>query len=118
MKEGDSFLAYVISAVCGLLVYLAIVIATGRNEAWDDGSYYLLGMPLMCLVAFGLGRRFPIRSWRWALSMAGGQMLGALLNGSSFSLLPFAIIFMLLISMPQFLAAFLGSRQAVGKSAE
>jgi hypothetical protein len=93
-------------------VYLAIVIATGRNEAWDDGSYYLVGIPVMCAVAFFLGRRYPLNAWRWALVMAGGQTVGALLNGSSLSLLPFAIIFMGIISIPQFIAAWLGSRMA------
>lgn len=98
--------------LCGLVVYLAIVVATGRNEAWDDASYYLLGMPLMCLVAFGIARRCPSRSWRWVLWMAAGQTLGALLNGSSLSLLPLAIIFMVVISIPQFIAAFIGARLA------
>jgi hypothetical protein len=103
---------YTASFLCGLVVYLAIVIATGRNEAWDDGSYYLIGIPVMCAVAFFLGRRYPLNAWRWALVMAGGQTVGALLNGSSLSLLPFAIIFMAIISIPQFIAAWLGSRMA------
>ncbi len=103
------------SFLCGLVVYLAIVLATGRNEAWDDASYYVLGIPFMCIVAFVIGYRFPVKPWRWALWMAGGQALGALLNGSSLSLLPFALIFMTVISVPQFVAARFGSRMATPK---
>lgn len=55
MKNNDHFFPYVASSLCGLIVYLAIIMATGRNEAWDDGSYYLLGMPFMCIVAFVIG---------------------------------------------------------------
>jgi hypothetical protein len=109
---------YTAAFLCGLLVYLAIVIATGRNEAWDDSSYFVLGIPFMCVVAFMIANRYPVNAWVWVLVMAGGQMLGALLNGSSLSLLPFAIIFMAIISAPQFLAAFLGSRWAKGKHAD
>lgn len=104
------------SFLCGLIVYLAIVMTTGRNEAWDDASYYVLGMPFMCIIAFVIGYWFPVKPWRWALWMASGQALGALLNGSSLSLLPIAMIFMMVISIPQFVAARFGSRMATPKA--
>lgn len=115
MKNNSHFFPYIASSLCGLAVYLAIIMATGRNEAWDDASYYVLGIPCMCIVAFFIGYRFPIKPWRWALAMAGGQMIGALLNGSSLGLLPFAIIFMAIISIPQFIAALFGARLAAKK---
>ncbi|HEX5056828.1 MAG TPA: hypothetical protein VFX02_10055 [Gammaproteobacteria bacterium] len=117
-QSGDHFFPYAASSLCGLAVYLAIIMATGRNEAWDHGSYYSLGIPFMCIAAFVIGYLFPVRPWRWALGMAGGQVVGALLNGSSLSLLPFAVLFMMVISIPQFLAAFFGSRLAARKSAK
>jgi len=116
MKNDDSLLAGSASFICGLIVYGSIVAVTGRNEAWDDGSYYLVGVPFMCFVAFVIGYRFPLKPWRWALWMAAGQAVGALLNGSSLSLLPFAIIFMTIISIPQFIAARFGSRSAIRKT--
>ena len=117
MKEQSDFFPYAATAACGLVVYIAIVAATGKNEAWDDGSYYVLGIPLMCVVAFLIGNRFPTKPWRWALSMAGGQMVGALLNGSSLNLLPLALIFMAIISIPQFIAASVGARLARKRAA-
>jgi hypothetical protein len=42
--------------------------------------------------------------------MAGGQVLAALLHGSSLNLLPIAMIFMAIISTPQLLAAFIGAK--------
>lgn len=116
MKNDTNLFPGAASFLCGLIVYLAIVMATGRNEAWDDGSYYVFGIPLMCVVAFVIGYLFPVKPWRWPLWMAGGQAIGALLNGSSLSLLPFALIFMVIISIPQFVAALFGSRVASRKA--
>lgn len=116
MENDNKLFPGAASFLCGLIVYLAIVLMTGRNEAWDDASYYVLGIPLMCIVAFAIGYRFPVKPWRWALWMAAGQAVGALLNGSSLSLLPFAIIFMVIISIPQFVAARFGSRMATPKA--
>ncbi len=116
MNNDNHLFAGTASFLCGLIVYVVIVAATGRNEAWDDGSYYLLGIPFMCLVAFVIGYLFPLEPWRWALWMAGGQAVGALLNGSSLSLLPFAIVFMAIVSTPQFIAARYGSKRAITKT--
>jgi hypothetical protein len=118
MQNNGHFFPYAASSLCGLVVYIAIIMATGRNEAWDDGAYYSLGMPFMCIAVFIIGYLFPLKPWRWALAMAGGQMVGALLNGSSLSLLPFAMIFMVVISIPQFIAAFFGAKLATRKEVE
>ncbi|MFA5630029.1 MAG: hypothetical protein WC997_00845 [Porticoccaceae bacterium] len=115
MKNNHLF-PYVATFLCGLIVYLVIVMATGRSEAWDDGSYYLLGIPFMCAVIFVIAYRFPVRPWRWVLAMTGGQALGALLNGSDFSLLPFAIVFMMFISIPQFITARYAASLALRKA--
>lgn len=117
MQDNPELVPYAVTAACGLIVYVAITALAGVNEAWDDGSYYAIGIPLMCIVAFFVGARFPARPWRWAASMAGGQMVGALLGGSSLNLLPLALIFMAIISIPQFLAASLGSKLARKRAA-
>lgn len=110
MNRSSNFFPYVASTLCGLVVFVAITAVTGKNEAWDDGIYYSLGIPLMCFAAFAIAYRFPVRPWRWAACMAGGQVIGALMHGSSLNLLPLALIFMTIISIPQFLAALLGSK--------
>ena len=118
MDRSNDFFPYAASALCGLIVYVIITVATGKNEAWDDGSYYSIGIPFMSVAAFVLGYLFPVKPWRWAASMAGGQALGALMFGSSLNLLPLAMIFMMIISLPQLLAAFVGSKLAPKKASQ
>ncbi|HXF54769.1 MAG TPA: hypothetical protein VNK52_11660 [Hyphomicrobiaceae bacterium] len=118
MSRSNDFFPYAASTVCGLVVYMIITVATGKNEAWDDGIYYFVGIPFMSVVAFVLGYLFPIKPWRWAVSMAGGQALGAMMFGSSLNLLPLAMIFMAIVSLPQFLAAFIGSKLAPKKASQ
>lgn len=117
MEENKDIVPYAVTAGCGLIVYVVITAVTGLNEAWDGGVYYAIGIPIMCAVAFRMGYQYPSRPWRWAASMAGGQMVGALLGGSSLNLLPFALIFMAIISIPQFIAASVGARLARKRAA-
>lgn len=66
----------------------------------------------MGLFIFTISYLFPIKPWRWTLAMAAGQFASALINGSSLSLWPLALIFMTVVSTPQFIAGWLGAKLA------
>ncbi len=116
MNTQGNQIPYVLSASAGIVVCLAIASITNRNEAWDAGLYYSAGIPIMSLVIFAISYFFPERPWRWTLSMAAGQFISAIINGSSASLWPIALIFMTAISVPQFIAGYLGARIASRKT--
>lgn len=105
-------LPYIFSATAGFVICLLITLLTGRKEAWDAPLYFVMGIPLMCAVAFFISYRNPERSWRWVLSMAVGQSLALLLSGNSLSLWPLSIIAMTICSVPQFISALVASRLA------
>ena len=107
---GSDPIAFARAALAGFAVCLTIMLATGRKEAWDSGLYFTVGIPIMCAIAFGLGWKFPVKAWRWALGIAIGQSVAMLLGGGSLSLWPLAIVAMTILSLPQFGAALLGSR--------
>jgi hypothetical protein len=109
MEGRYGFFPYAAAAACGFVVIMAVALATGRSDAVDDGSYWTIGQPLMCAVAFAIGWQFPRRPWRWAVCMSLGQFLAGLANGNSLNLLPFVIAFMIILTMPQLLAAYAGS---------
>jgi hypothetical protein len=109
-------LPYAASALSGLVVCLAITIATGRREAWDSGFYFSAGIPIMCALIFGISYIYPRRAWRWTLSMALGQSIALALGGGSLSLWPLAIIAMSVLSVPQFATGLVASKLATRKS--
>lgn len=118
LEDRGTLLPYTAAVLAGLGICLAIAAFTNRNEAWDSGLYYSVGIPLMCLVILALAFFFPHKPWRWTLAMAAGQLASALFNGSSLSLWPLALIFMTFVSIPQFCAGWLGAWLARRYSAD
>ena len=100
---------FALSAVAGLAVCLAITFATGKKEAWDSNLYFTVGIPAMCVLAFAIGYVFPVKAWRWAVGIALGQSIALLLGGGSLSLWPLTIVAMTILSLPQLVAALVGS---------
>ncbi len=103
---------YLMSFVAGLTINLSIAISAGRTEAWDSSIYYWLGIPLLSLTIFFISRQFAQRPWRWTISMAMGQVFSAVLAGADAGLGPIAMIFIIIISVPQFIAGAAGARKS------
>ena len=109
----DARLPFVASALAGFVVVGTIELLTRRAEAIDDPAYYVIVIPVMCVVLLLVSYRFPDRSWRWTVSMAAGQATAMAAGGSGLSLWPLALVFMTVCSMPQFVAGSIGSRLAL-----
>lgn len=107
-------LAHVIAFTAGLLVCIIITATSGAPIAWASTSYFLLGIPMMCIVIWWLVRSFPVRVWRWPLSMMLGQVFSAILYGYG-AAAPVAIVYVTLLSAPQFLVAVFASRSVTRK---
>ena len=63
----------------------------------------------MCAVIYLLARAYPVRAWRWTLSMMLGQVFSSIFFGGG-AMLPVAMVYVTLLSLPQFYAGTLGSR--------
>jgi phosphatidylserine synthase len=110
------YVPFGVSVLGGLLVCLAVSMATGRREAWDSGAYFYVGIPIMCAVIFVVGYRFPDRPWRWTMSMAAGQAFALVMAGNSLSLWPLSLVAMSVLSVPQFVVGSWASKLAMRKS--
>lgn len=97
----------------GFAIWLGISLAGGGGEAWDHGSYWSVGLPLLYLFAAVLGsggKNGAARAaWQIGLYQAAGQGLGLLITGSGgFSLLPLGMILLVVLALPAVAAARLG----------
>lgn len=96
--------AHAFAGVAGALVYILVAQAGGTPVAWSSLVYFWLGWPLMCSAVFLIARRYPQRSWRWPLSMMLGQIFASILYGNG-AMIPIAVIYVTVLSLPQFLVA-------------
>ena len=104
---GD-LVAYVIAAIAGAGGWLYITITTGRSEAWDTGSYFVVFLPAIIVVTALLGFFFPQRVWSWPATAFGSQALVMFLSNPTGGLLPLGLIVFGLFSIPSFIAALCG----------
>ena len=65
---------YGLAVVTGILVWVVVSNATGRREAWDSQWYFLISVPVVCVVS----------AWLGLLSRAGRGDGGSLLLLVSF----------------------------------
>lgn len=111
MKQRKEQYAHGLAGAGGLVTALLIG-GTGDSPApWSLVSYYWLGWPLMCLIVYLLARSFPLRPWRWTMSMAVGQVFATILLGGG-DMAPVALIYTLILSAPQFIIGAVGSRRS------
>lgn len=97
----------------GLAVAVLVSSLSDRPIPWSGSLYYSLGWPLLCVVTALISWRLPVRAWRWPMSMAVGQVFAVILTGAG-NMAPVALIYAILLSVPQFTVAALVSarRQA------
>ena len=113
-SANNDGLAHILAAATGLVVTLTITVTNDVPIAWASTTYFVLGIPVMCMVTYLLSRTYSVRVWRWPLSMMLGQVFSAILYGQG-ALVPVAMAYVTLLSIPQFLAGMLGARSALKK---
>lgn len=106
---------HALAGLAGALIYILIVSVGGSPVAWSTTAYYWLGWPLMCVVIWMIANRNPQRSWRWPVSMMLGQVFASILYGNG-AMIPIAVIFVTVLSIPQFLVANWVSKKHLSKS--
>jgi hypothetical protein len=111
-------LPYIVSLVAGFAICMAIRKVSGRLEMWDSSLYFVAGIPLMCIATFVLAYIYPVRAWRWVVSMAVGQSIVLLMVGGSLALWPLTIVALMILSLPQLAAAIVASKLARRRAVE
>lgn len=98
-------------ALTGAALELGIHAVSGRGEAWDSPAFWTVGMPIALLVSLIIGVVSQGRDWRWTIVVAPAQVLTMMIaSGEIGSLWPLALMLSSIMSLPFFVAAFIGSR--------
>jgi hypothetical protein len=98
-----------VAFAAGFIVAAGVALATDVPAAWATPMYFIVGWPVMCIVIYLMARTYPERAWRWTLSMMLGQVFSSLFFGGG-AFLPVAMVYVTLLSVPQFYAGTLGAR--------
>lgn len=53
MKKDYWF--YGLAVVTGIVVWVVVSMVSGRREAWDSQWYFLIGIPVVCVMSGALG---------------------------------------------------------------
>lgn len=116
LRSGDNSVHFA-SAAAGFIVATGVSIASGIPVAWASPIYFFAGWPVMCLVIYLLARTYPVRAWRWTVSMMLGQVFSSIFFGGG-PLMPVAMVYVTLLSIPQFYVGTLGSKAGMRRLAD
>jgi hypothetical protein len=105
---------YGVAVGVGILVWAIVSALSHRREAWDSQWYFMIGVPVVCVVSAVLGFIEPSRPWRWGVAPLTGQFSWMLLTQGPGNLLPLGIVVFGILAIPSMLTAQLGA--LVGKT--
>lgn len=100
---------YGLAVVIGAGVWVVVSTVSGRREAWDSESYFLIGMPVVCIASVTLGFLEPSRPSRWGVAPLVGQFFWMLLSQGPGNLLPLGIVAFGVLSVPSIITARVGA---------
>ena len=100
---------YGLAVVAGTVVWVAVSEASGRREAWDSQWYFLISVPVVCVVSAALGFVEPSRSWRWGVAPLVGQFSWMLFTQVPGNLLPLGVVVFGVLSVPSIITARIGA---------
>lgn len=106
-----SWLTQALTTLIGALTYWQIVVlASGAREPWDASSYWNLLYPLAILICAGLGYAFRRRAWLTGGLFVFAQLPVMVAHAGTGPLIWAGLLFLVLLSIPAVLVAWLAGR--------
>lgn len=103
--------AVLVATLLGVALWLLGALITPTREPWDSRAYWVVVYPLSVLACALLGRRYPVRSWRWALVLFESQFLAMCVrNGDPGNLWPIGMLLFAVVALPGVVAARVAAR--------
>ena len=103
--------AILVSIAAGVALQIGVWQATGAREAWDDATYWTVGLPLAALAAGCIGYLAVGTAWTMTILIIPAQVVTMMAkNGEIGSLWPLSLALAFLLGLPFLLVAFVASR--------
>jgi hypothetical protein len=93
----------------GIAMWIVVSSLSGRREAWDSEWYFLIGVPVICVVSAALGFLETSSPWRWGVAPLVGQFSWMLVTQGPGNLLPLGVLVFGVLSLPSVMTAKLGA---------
>lgn len=106
----DTLTPAAIAVFAGAAVEIAITHFSGRREAWDSPSYWMVGYPVLIVVCALLGWLWPAAAVRVGFVAAIAQVLTMMLRTGGATLWPLGLVLGAVLGVPCALAANAGRR--------
>lgn len=100
---------YVVAVGIGIATWIIVSSLSGRREAWDSEWYFLVSVPVICVVSAALGFLETSRPWRWGVAPLAGQFSWMLLTQGPGNLLPLGVVMFGVLSVPSIMTAKIGA---------
>ena len=119
MSATRTTVAYAIAIIIGMSLWYWASISSNRREVWDAAIYWTIAYPIAIATLGAMGYAFPIRPWRWALTLFLGQFLAMVIrNGELGSMWPMGMVLMVVLSLPGMLVGKVAARLRNKRSRE
>ncbi|MBI3608296.1 MAG: hypothetical protein HY207_10035 [Nitrospirae bacterium] len=100
---------YAAAIVSGIFVWILVSALSGRREAWDSQWYFLVGMPVVCVVSACLAFFEPSRPWRWGMIPLAAQAVWMIVTQGPGNLLPIGLVVFGVLAIPSMTTAQIGA---------
>lgn len=109
MNSKNIRLAFTISILSGVFVWVFFRLYTNNSDPQSTISYWYIGYPILILASFITGYFFCIKVWRWPLLIISSQaIIGIVMSNGGGNLLPIGIIVHIIIFIPCLIASYCG----------
>ena len=101
---------FIVSTLIGATSWLGIGELSGIEDAWDSTLYWKIGLPAMAVTVFFVAFFWPVKPWRWAITIVVIQaVIGLIQAFPHINLWSLSLVMFGLISLPLVVSAYVGS---------
>ena len=110
MKLHNDAAPFAMAAIAGMALWFVAVAVTGKREPWDHDFYWSAVYPLAMVACGVLGGLYPVRPWRWELTLFLGQFVAMVIrNGELGGLWPMGMLLFCVLGVPGMLLGHLAA---------